>query len=81
MLRNAQQNARNLRVNERLESSEVSKEEKLPWWALISFGSYSLGNIGYHLYRFRDCNDAYHELMEEIQSAKNDLRAKGVLVD
>ncbi|KAF0476730.1 dolichol-phosphate mannosyltransferase subunit 3 [Gigaspora margarita] len=53
----------------------------LPWWALVSFGSYSLGNIGYHLYRFRDCDDAYHELMEEIQSAKDDLRTKGVSVD
>ena len=29
MLRNARQNARNLRVNERLENSEVSKEEKV----------------------------------------------------
>ncbi|CAG8769693.1 12184_t:CDS:2, partial [Acaulospora morrowiae] len=50
----------------------------LPWWALITFGSYSLGNIGYHVYRFRDCEDAYHELMAEIQLAKEDLRSKNV---
>jgi len=29
----------------------------------VSFGAYSLGNIGYHVYRFKDCEDAYHELM------------------
>ena len=29
----------------------------------MSFGAYSLGNIGYHVYRFKDCEDAYHELM------------------
>lgn len=32
----------------------------------MSFGAYSLGNIGYHVYRFRDCEDAYHELMAVI---------------
>jgi len=53
----------------------------LPWWVLVSFGAYSLGNIGYHVFRFRDCKDAYHELMAEIQIAKDDLRAKGVTID
>ncbi|CAG8463286.1 7198_t:CDS:2 [Ambispora leptoticha] len=62
----------------------IIKEEILtvfPWWVLVSFGAYSLGNIGYHVYKFRDCEEAYHELMEEINQAKDDLRTKGVTVD
>jgi len=53
----------------------------LPWWVLVSFGSYSLASLGWGLWSFRDCPDAYTELMHEIQEAKNDLRAKGVTVD
>ncbi|KAH7338668.1 dolichol-phosphate mannosyltransferase subunit 3 [Rhizoctonia solani] len=53
----------------------------LPWWLLVSFGSYSLGSLGWGLYSFRDCTDAYHELLGEINEAKNDLRARGVTVD
>ncbi|KAF9651408.1 dolichol-phosphate mannosyltransferase subunit 3 [Thelephora ganbajun] len=53
----------------------------LPWWVLVSFGSYSLASLGWGLWSFRDCPDAYHELMHEIQEAKNDLRARGVTVD
>jgi hypothetical protein len=79
---------------------------QLPWWVLVSFGSYSLGSLGLGLWSFRDCPEAYAELMhvrlrhfptsipfvaqrvslrcprsQEIQEAKNDLRAKGVTVD
>ncbi|CAE6459540.1 unnamed protein product [Rhizoctonia solani] len=53
----------------------------LPWWLLVSFGSYSLGSLGWGLYSFRDCTDAYHELIGEINEAKNELRAQGVTVD
>ncbi|CAG8477448.1 5390_t:CDS:2 [Paraglomus brasilianum] len=53
----------------------------LPWWALVSFGAYSLGNIGYHVYRFKDCEDAYHELMAQINEAKKSLRTQGISVD
>ncbi|KAJ8517980.1 hypothetical protein ONZ45_g4908 [Pleurotus djamor] len=53
----------------------------LPWWLLVSFGSYSLWSIGWGLFTFRDCPEAYAELMNEISEAKNDLRAKGVTVD
>ncbi|CDS12353.1 hypothetical protein LRAMOSA04548 [Lichtheimia ramosa] len=52
----------------------------LPWWALMSFGSYSLGYLGYHVMTFSDCPDAYTELMGEIQQAKTELRSKGVSV-
>jgi len=53
----------------------------LPWWMLVSFGSYSLASLGWGLWSFRDCPEAYSELMHEIQEAKNELRAKGVTVD
>jgi dolichyl-phosphate mannosyltransferase polypeptide 3 len=53
----------------------------LPWWFLVAFGSYSLFSIGWGLWTFRDCPDAYKELMGEIAQAKNELRVQGVSVD
>ncbi|KXN69277.1 dolichol-phosphate mannosyltransferase subunit 3 [Conidiobolus coronatus NRRL 28638] len=52
-----------------------------PWVALVSFGAYSLANIGWALITFRDCPEAHQELMVEIQQAKADLRAKKVQID
>ncbi|KAI9488022.1 dolichol-phosphate mannosyltransferase subunit 3 [Zychaea mexicana] len=49
-----------------------------PWWSLVTFGSYSLGYLGWHVMNFSDCPDAYTELMGEIQLAKTDLTSKGV---
>ncbi|KAH7906427.1 dolichol-phosphate mannosyltransferase subunit 3, partial [Hygrophoropsis aurantiaca] len=53
----------------------------LPWWLLVSFGSYSLWSLGWGVFTFRDCPEAYQELMHEIGQAKDDLRARGVTVD
>jgi len=53
----------------------------IPWWLLVTFGSYSLWSLGWGLFTFRDCDEAYEELMGEISLAKTDLRAKGVTVD
>jgi len=53
----------------------------LPWWALITLGSYSLWSIGMGLLTLRECPEAYEELLGEIAEAKNELRAKGVTVD
>ncbi|KAG2022422.1 hypothetical protein CC2G_000171 [Coprinopsis cinerea AmutBmut pab1-1] len=53
----------------------------LPWWLLVSFGAYSLWSLGWGLFTFRDCPEAYNELLSEINDAKNELRAKGVTVD
>lgn len=64
--------------------AEETKDQLIPvfpWWMLVSFGSYSLASLGWGLWSFRDCPEAYTELMHEIQEAKNDLRAKGVTVD
>ncbi|KAG2337018.1 DPM3-domain-containing protein, partial [Suillus weaverae] len=43
------------------------------WWLLVSFGSYSLWKLGWGVYTSRDCPEAYHELLQEINEAKNDL--------
>jgi len=53
----------------------------LPWWLLISFGSYALWSLGHGLYTFRECTDAYTELLNEVSQAKSELRLKGVSVD
>ncbi|KAI0005527.1 dolichol-phosphate mannosyltransferase subunit 3 [Russula compacta] len=53
----------------------------LPWWLLISFGSYTLWSLGQGLYTFRECTEAHAELLGEISQAKSELRLKGVSVD
>ncbi|KAJ9116590.1 hypothetical protein QFC20_000523 [Naganishia adeliensis] len=53
----------------------------IPWWILVSFGAYSLGSLGMGLLKFRDCPEAYQELLLEISQAKNQLRDQGVSVD
>ncbi|KAG1873918.1 dolichol-phosphate mannosyltransferase subunit 3 [Suillus subluteus] len=53
----------------------------IPWWLLVSFGSYSLWSLGWGVFTFRDCPEAYHELLQEIDEAKNDLRSRAVTVD
>ncbi|KAH7101107.1 dolichol-phosphate mannosyltransferase subunit 3 [Auriculariales sp. MPI-PUGE-AT-0066] len=53
----------------------------LPWWTLVAFGSYSLWTLGWGMLSFRECPDAFHELTQEVDAAKQDLAAKGVNVD
>ncbi|KAJ7652112.1 dolichol-phosphate mannosyltransferase subunit 3 [Mycena polygramma] len=53
----------------------------IPWWFLVTFGSYSLGSLGWGLFTFRDCPEAYQELMREISQAKDDLRSRGLALD
>ncbi|KAF9219841.1 dolichol-phosphate mannosyltransferase subunit 3 [Gyrodon lividus] len=53
----------------------------IPWWLLVAFGSYCLWSLGWGVFTFRDCPEAYHELLKEINDAKNDLRGRGVTVD
>ncbi|KAG2096674.1 dolichol-phosphate mannosyltransferase subunit 3, partial [Suillus cothurnatus] len=53
----------------------------IPWWLLVTFGSYSLWSLGWGVFTFRDCPEAYQELLQEINEAKNDLRSRGVIVD
>ncbi|KAI8053290.1 dolichol-phosphate mannosyltransferase subunit 3 [Syncephalis plumigaleata] len=48
----------------------------LPLVALVWFGAYSLGSVGWSLMTFPECFGAYEELMGEIAEAKADLRDK-----
>jgi dolichyl-phosphate mannosyltransferase polypeptide 3 len=41
---------------------------QVPWWLLVSFGSYSLWCLGWGLFTFRDCPEAYAELLEVGES-------------
>lgn len=53
----------------------------VPFWALMAFGAYALGTLGYDLLTFNDKPEKYKELLQEIAEAKTDLRQKGVTVD
>ncbi|KAI0035157.1 dolichol-phosphate mannosyltransferase subunit 3 [Vararia minispora EC-137] len=53
----------------------------IPWWLLVSFGSFALWSMGHGLYSYRDADQAYTELLAEISQAKAELRDKGVSVD
>ncbi|KAF2006849.1 dolichol phosphate mannosyltransferas-like protein subunit 3 [Amniculicola lignicola CBS 123094] len=50
----------------------------LPFWALVSFGSYLLFKLGWGVFTFNDVPNAHKELMEQIKEARVDLKAKGV---
>lgn len=46
-------------------------------YLLVAFGCYSLGTIGFNLFRFKDCPQAMEDLTQEVVAAKEDLRARG----
>ncbi|OCK76639.1 dolichol phosphate mannosyltransferas-like protein subunit 3 [Lepidopterella palustris CBS 459.81] len=50
----------------------------LPFWALVTFGSYLLFKLGYGVFTFNDVPEAHKELMAEISLARADLQKKGV---
>lgn len=54
---------------------------QLPFWAIISFGAYLLGKLGYNVMTFHDVPEAHKELMAEIEIARADLKKMGVTVD
>ena len=54
---------------------------QLPFWALVSFGSYLLFKLGWGVFTFNDVPEAYKSLTAEIEMAKEDLRSKGIDVD
>ncbi|KXL42677.1 hypothetical protein M433DRAFT_6245 [Acidomyces richmondensis BFW] len=53
----------------------------LPLWAIVAFGAYLLGKLGWGVLTFNDVPEAHAELMKQIDQARADLRKKGVEVD
>lgn len=54
---------------------------QIPFWALVSFGAYLLGKLGYGVFSFNDVPEAHEELVKQIEQAKADLKKRGVTVD
>lgn len=54
---------------------------QLPFWALVSFGSYLLFKLGWGILTFNDVPNAHKELIREIEQAREELRSKGINVD
>ncbi|XP_077319947.1 dolichol-phosphate mannosyltransferase subunit 3 [Lithobates pipiens] len=50
----------------------------LPVYLLVAFGCYSLATIGYRLATFNDCEDAAHQLQDQIRQAKRELSQRGM---
>ncbi|CAO1620838.1 unnamed protein product [Parajaminaea phylloscopi] len=53
----------------------------VPWWCLVSFGSYLLWQMGWGIFNFNDVPEAYQGLLSDITNAKDFLRQRGVDVD
>ena len=53
----------------------------LPLWALISLGAYLLGRLGLGVLRFNDTEEAYKELMGQLDTARKNLDNRKVRWD
>ncbi|WFD37591.1 uncharacterized protein MJAP1_000537 [Malassezia japonica] len=53
----------------------------IPWWVLVSTGSFLLFKVGWGLYHFNNVPKAHDELLLDIKVAKDFLRERGVTVD
>lgn len=50
----------------------------LPWWALVTFGAYALGTLGWGVLTFKDKEASYKELLGQIDEAKAFYKEKGI---
>ncbi|KAI5955103.1 hypothetical protein KGF54_001664 [Candida jiufengensis] len=53
----------------------------LPFWALVSFGSYALFTLGWGIFTFKDKKEKYEELKIQIEEAKAFYKSKGIDID
>jgi dolichyl-phosphate mannosyltransferase polypeptide 3 len=49
----------------------------LPFWALVTFGSYSLGTLGWGILTFKDKESKYHELLKVRKGFRKLIRGGG----
>ena len=63
---------------------------QLPWWVLVSTGAYLLFSVGWGIFHFNDVPQANEDLLlvrsdvdlpQDIKTAKDYLRERGVTVD
>ncbi|KZV89625.1 hypothetical protein EXIGLDRAFT_695432 [Exidia glandulosa HHB12029] len=48
----------------------VHRYVQLPWWTLVSFGSYALWTLGWAMLSIRECPEAYDELTKFVAFKK-----------
>lgn len=53
----------------------------LPFWALVSFGAYALGTLGWGVLTFKDKKNKYEELLVQIDEAKEFYKTKGLTLE
>lgn len=53
----------------------------IPYWGLVSFGSYSLATLGWGVLTFKDKEEKYTELLGQIDEAKQFYSSKGLQLD
>lgn len=53
----------------------------LPWWALVAFGAYALGTLGWGVLTFKNKEESYKELLGQIDEAKAFYAKKGLVLD
>lgn len=53
----------------------------LPFWALVSFGAYALGTLGWGVLTFKNKEGSYKELLGQIDEARAFYKTKGLDVD
>ncbi|EGW35113.1 uncharacterized protein SPAPADRAFT_131507 [Spathaspora passalidarum NRRL Y-27907] len=53
----------------------------LPFWGLVTFGSYALATLGWGIVTFKDKEDKYKELVGQIDEAKQFYKSKGIELD
>ncbi|VDD92413.1 unnamed protein product [Enterobius vermicularis] len=51
----------------------------IPVYAIVMLGVYAVCSVLYGVATFNDCPLAQSELMKEVQEAKEDLKARGVI--
>ncbi|KAK4966018.1 hypothetical protein LTR28_003347 [Elasticomyces elasticus] len=59
----------------------LTRQQQIPFTSLVAFGSYLLAKLGYGVLTFNDVPEAHKELMMQIETARAELRAKGVEVE
>lgn len=53
----------------------------LPFWALVTFGAYAVGTLGWGVLTFKNKEESYKELLEQIDEAKAFYKSKGLNLD